>query len=170
MRFALHSRDVIGLLTAPLPFFIQQSPELQTEYLYCLQIFLETCLKNFIGFYFVTMTNKPQKVCFVTIGATAPFDTLLSKVLDDTFLEALKNHEYTRLLIQYGKEGRAIFDSFIRNAPPESPARHGLVIQGFGFRQEGLLQEMRSTKSNQALNTAEGMILSHAGKLSSVDS
>ncbi|OKL64039.1 hypothetical protein UA08_00596 [Talaromyces atroroseus] len=109
------------------------------------------------------MANKPQKVCFVTIGATAPFDTLLSNVLDSDFLEALKTHEYTKLLIQYGKEGRAIFDTFIQNAPPESPARYGLVIQGFGFRQEGLLQEMRSTQSNKALDTVEGMILSHAG-------
>jgi beta-1,4-N-acetylglucosaminyltransferase len=114
--------------------------------------------------------TKPQKVCFVTIGATAPFDSLLSNVLDNGFLEALEKHEYTKLLIQYGKEGRAIFDAFIQNAPPESPARHGLDIQGFGFRQEGLLQDMRLTKSNQTGDIAEGMILSHAGKLSWVGS
>ncbi|KUL92310.1 hypothetical protein ZTR_02441 [Talaromyces verruculosus] len=109
------------------------------------------------------MTTPSRKVCFVTIGATAPFDALLSNVLDQPFLEALKKHEYTTLLIQYGKEGQAIFDTFTKNNPSGSPGRYDLDIQGFSFKSEGLMQEMRSTKANPAQNVVEGMILSHAG-------
>lgn len=108
--------------------------------------------------------TTPRKVCFVTIGATAPFDALLSNVLDQTFLEALKIHGYTALLIQYGKEGQAIFDSFTKINPPGSPGRCDLDIKGFGFKSEGLVQEMRSTKANPSKNVVEGMILSHAGE------
>lgn len=110
------------------------------------------------------MTNLSRKVCFVTIGATAPFDTLLSNVLDQPFLEALKKHDYTTLLIQYGKEGQAIFDTFTKNNPPASSGRYDLDIQGFGFKKDGLVQEMHSTKANPSQNIVEGMILSHAGK------
>lgn len=115
---------------------------------------------------FANMAHRPRKVCFVTIGATAPFDTLLSKVLDNSFLEELAKHGYTTLLIQHGKEGRAIFDSYNQKVAAGSPDRHGLDIQGFGFKQDGLLQEMRLAKANDAHNFVEGMILSHAGKLS----
>lgn len=108
--------------------------------------------------------TTPRKVCFVTIGATAPFDALLSNVLDQPFLEALKTHGYTALLIQYGKEGQAIFDSFTKINPPGSPGRCDLDIKGFGFKSEGLVQEMRSTKANPSQNVVEGMILSHAGE------
>lgn len=110
------------------------------------------------------MTDLPRKLCFVTIGATAPFDALLSSVLDKPFLEALKKHGYTALLIQYGKEGQAIFDAFTKNNPPRSPRRYDLDIQGFGFKSQGLVQEMRSTKADPSQKVAEGMILSHAGK------
>lgn len=110
------------------------------------------------------MTTVSRKVCFVTIGATAPFDALLSNVLDEPFLKALKKHEYTTLLIQYGKEGQAIFDTFTKINPPGSTAQYGLDIQGFGFKKDGLVQEMRSTKANSSQNVVEGMILSHAGK------
>ncbi|EED17714.1 glycosyltransferase family 28, putative [Talaromyces stipitatus ATCC 10500] len=109
------------------------------------------------------MTHPSRKVCFVTIGATAPFDTLLSNVLAQPFLEALKKHGYTALLIQYGKEGQEIFDTFIKNNPPGSPGRYDLDIQGFGFKKDGLVQEMRSTKANESQHIAEGIILSHAG-------
>jgi beta-1,4-N-acetylglucosaminyltransferase len=109
------------------------------------------------------MDRTPHKVCFVTIGATAPFDALLSKVLDQPFLEALSKNGYTKLLIQYGKEGRVIFDNYITKFPTGNPERYGLDIQGFDFKKDGLLPEMRSTKSGDKLDVVEGMILSHAG-------
>lgn len=109
------------------------------------------------------MTQPRRKVCFVTIGATAPFDLLLSRVLDQPFLEALKKASYTTLLIQYGKEGKAIFDTFDTNHPVGSPGRFDLEILGFDFKQDGLQKEMRSTKADDTRNVTEGMILSHAG-------
>lgn len=110
------------------------------------------------------MDRTPRKVCFVTIGATAPFDALLSNVLDQAFLEALSKNKYTTLLIQYGKEGRVVFDNFVTKFPTGKPERYGLDIQGFDFKKDGLLQEMRSAQSDDKLDTVEGMILSHAGK------
>lgn len=111
------------------------------------------------------MDRSPRKVCFVTIGATAPFDALLTSVLDQPFLETLSQNKYTTLLIQYGKEGRTVFDDFVTKFPTGMPERYGLDIQGFDFKKDGLLPEMRSTQSNDRLNTVGGMILSHAGKL-----
>ena len=112
--------------------------------------------------------DKPRKRCFVTIGATAPFDALLSNVLDKPFLEALSQCGYTELLIQFGKEGGAIFDKFIRDHPVGSDGRYGLDIYGFDFNKSGLGEEMRSTKANEKMGYLEGMILSHAGKTSLV--
>ncbi|KAL1966751.1 hypothetical protein VTN77DRAFT_3948 [Rasamsonia byssochlamydoides] len=107
--------------------------------------------------------DKTRKRCFVTIGATAPFDVLLSNVLDKPFLEALSQCGYTELLIQYGKEGRAIFEKFVQDHPVGSDGRYGLDIYGFDFNKNGLDQEMKSTKANEKMGYAEGMILSHAG-------
>lgn len=109
--------------------------------------------------------DKPRKRCFVTIGATAPFDALLSNVLDKPFLEALSQCGYTELLIQYGKEGRAIFEKFVQDHPAGSEGRCGLDIYGFDFNKMGLLQEMKSTKADERMGYSEGMILSHAGKI-----
>jgi beta-1,4-N-acetylglucosaminyltransferase len=110
-------------------------------------------------------SDRPQKVCFVTIGATAPFDALLSHVLDRPFLESLNRYHYTNLLLQFGKEGRAIFEKFTREHPVGSDGRYGLDIQGFDFNKAGLEAEMRSTKADEKKYHAEGMILSHAGNI-----
>jgi hypothetical protein len=106
---------------------------------------------------------RGRKVCFVTIGATAPFDALLSNILDRTFLEALGRQHYTNLLVQFGNEGRTIFQKFINEHPAGSEGRCGLDIQGFDFNKTGLEAEMRSTKKDEKRDCAEGMILSHAG-------
>lgn len=110
------------------------------------------------------MAEAPsRKVCFVTIGATAPFNSLLSHVFDLQFLEALSKHGYTDLLVQYGREGKALFDRFIQAYPVGSSGRCGLRIHGFDFNKEGLQKEMMLTRADSKSNTAEGMILSHAG-------
>jgi beta-1,4-N-acetylglucosaminyltransferase len=112
--------------------------------------------------------DKPTKRCFVTIGATAPFDALLTSVLDQPFLEALNQYGYTHLLVQYGKEGRAIFEKFVQDHPVGSDGRYGLDISGFDFNKAGLEREMQSTKTNEKTGVSEGMILSHAGVISPV--
>lgn len=104
-----------------------------------------------------------MKQCFVTVGATASFELLLKSILDEGFLRALQKHEYTHLLIQYGKDGQGIFEKFVQENPPESEGCYGIQISGFDFNQEGLGQEMRSTQSDPSEDQEGGMIISHAG-------
>lgn len=104
-----------------------------------------------------------MKLCFVTVGATASFEQLLQSILDEAFLRALQQHDYTHLLIQYGKDGRSIFESFIQNNQPGSERRHGIEIAGFDFNQEGLGQEMGLAQRDPVSHQEGGMIISHAG-------
>lgn len=107
--------------------------------------------------------KTPSKLCFVTIGATASFDGLLSAVFESAFLEALRDANYTDLLVQYGKDGKAVFDKFTAENAEGSKERCGLKISGFDFNSRGLGQEMREAKSNKSGSKAEGVVVSHAG-------
>src|SRR5690625_2537182 len=107
--------------------------------------------------------KTPSKLCFVTIGATASFDGLLSAVFESAFLEALRDANYTDLLVQYGKDGKAVFDKFTTENAEGSKERCGLKISGFDFNSRGLGQEMREAKSNKSGSKAEGVVVSHAG-------
>ncbi|RJE23622.1 hypothetical protein PHISCL_04036 [Aspergillus sclerotialis] len=107
--------------------------------------------------------NQPTKLCFVTVGATASFLSLLLSVLDSKFLEALSQSGYTHLLVQYGKDGQIIYENFLVKYPAGSPGRHGIEIGGFDFNQAGLGEVMRMTKENKSEGRSSGMIISHAG-------
>ncbi|BCR82992.1 N-acetylglucosaminyldiphosphodolichol N-acetylglucosaminyltransferase catalytic subunit ALG13 [Aspergillus chevalieri] len=104
-----------------------------------------------------------MKLCFVTVGATASFESLLQSVFNETFLSALKQHGYTHLLVQYGKDGQAICENFTKKNPEGSVARHGIDITGLDFNQAGLGAEMRLAQANAELDQEGGMIISHAG-------
>ncbi|OJJ82905.1 N-acetylglucosaminyldiphosphodolichol N-acetylglucosaminyltransferase catalytic subunit ALG13 [Aspergillus glaucus CBS 516.65] len=106
-----------------------------------------------------------MKLCFVTVGATASFELLLQYVFNKTFLSALKQHGYTHLLVQYGKDGQAICENFTKNNPEGSEARHGIEIAGFDFNQAGLGEEMRLAQANAEFDQEGGMIISHAGSI-----
>lgn len=107
--------------------------------------------------------EKLSKFCFVTIGATASFDGLLSAIFESAFLEALRDANYTDLLVQYGKDGKAIFEKFTSENAEGSKERFGLTITGFDFNSRGLGQEMREAKSDKSGAKAEGVVISHAG-------
>lgn len=106
-----------------------------------------------------------MKLCFVTVGATASFELLLRYVFNETFLGALKQHGYTHLLVQYGKNGQAICENFTKNNPEGSEARHGIEIAGFEFNQAGLGEEMRLAQANAEFDQEGGVIISHAGTM-----
>lgn len=99
-----------------------------------------------------------QKVCFVTIGATAAFDPLLKAVLTPRFLQALQASGYTSLSLQYGKNGHDILADFEASGQAEN---HGIEITGFDFNKQGLGQEMCAVKAGE--DRAEGVVISHAG-------
>ena len=108
-----------------------------------------------------------QRLCFVTIGATAPFDSLVRAVLASDFLQALRRAGYTQLRIQYGdRSGEDIFRSRVQLLE-DAGIEHGLEISGFAFKKEGLRDEMRAVKGSTP--ESEGMVISHAGSGSILD-
>lgn len=102
-----------------------------------------------------------SRTCFVTIGATASFNDLLSNVLKPKFLEALRGAGYTDLLLQYGTEGKTIFEKFLEDEKLGKNYNYNLRINGFAFNKKGLGQEMRAAKGENG--AAEGVVISHAG-------
>lgn len=103
---------------------------------------------------------QAQKVCFVTIGATAAFDDLIMTVLTKDVLETLNGLHYTNLRIQYGEEGKAIFERFFEARGAQVKEQLGIDISGFDFRKDGLREEMLAARKS------EGLVISHAGKTS----
>ena len=111
-----------------------------------------------------TQILKQSKLCFVTIGATAGFDSLITASLDPLFLEALQKAHYTDLLLQYGKEGKKVLQAF-NTQILESEKKFGVRVNGFDFNKKGLMSEMSAAKGNG--NRAEGVVISHAGNTAS---
>ncbi|KAF5859512.1 N-acetylglucosaminyldiphosphodolichol N-acetylglucosaminyltransferase catalytic subunit alg13 [Aspergillus alliaceus] len=104
-----------------------------------------------------------MKLCFVTVGATASFHLLLRAVLDEKFLAALHEADYTHLLVQYGKDSQTLFQELLSKYPPGSPGRHGIEIDGFDFNNAGLDGEMRLAQASPSEGRDGGLIISHAG-------
>ena len=96
-----------------------------------------------------------QKLCFVTIGATATFDSLIRAALDPAFLRVLKENEYTDLRLQYGKDGASILKEFKATIVRDGKTQPALNVTGFDFNKHGLSSEMRAAK--------DGVVISHAG-------
>lgn len=106
---------------------------------------------------------KLQKVCFVTVGATASFDSLIKATLSPPFLEALKTHGYTNLRLQHGKDGQKMLDDFEALNHAANRGEQDLSISGFDFNKQGLGSEMQEAKSGG--NRIEGVVVSHAGSI-----
>lgn len=104
------------------------------------------------------------KRCFVTIGATAPFNSLIRAVLAHGFLAALKSHGFTELRLQHGDEGAHILhEADVSNIKQN----YDIDVTGFAFKTEGLDGEMRALQHQDVAK--EGAIVSHAGSGSVLD-
>ncbi|KAK5045252.1 hypothetical protein LTR84_009358 [Exophiala bonariae] len=115
----------------------------------------------------VQQSQKHGKRCFVTIGATAPFNSLIQAVLQQSFVDALSGAGYDELRVQYGNhEGESIFQSRTKeiSASPHVPK---LEITGFGFDKAGLGTEMFAVKGSAEVE--QGTVISHAGSGSILD-
>ncbi|EEQ83644.1 hypothetical protein RJZ56_006624 [Blastomyces dermatitidis] len=108
-------------------------------------------------------SSKQAKLCFVTVGATAPFNALVQEVLEAPFLEALKANNYTDLRIQYGQMGAAAFQECKQRSGSMVKEKYGLNLTGFDFNLTGLKSEMLAVKADGSANKAEGLVVSHAG-------
>ncbi|KAB8342859.1 hypothetical protein FH972_022457 [Carpinus fangiana] len=112
--------------------------------------------------------GAPRKLCFVTVGATAPFNSLIRAVLERPFLQALSSYGYTDLLLQYGRGGdNALKEAEAVDVDQDSLYHgEGIRIAGFAFREDGLSYEMKTTSGRGFGGfEAQGLIISHAGML-----
>jgi beta-1,4-N-acetylglucosaminyltransferase len=101
-----------------------------------------------------------SKRCFVTIGATASFADLITAVLSPSFIDALKSHGYTDLLVQYGQGGKTLCDGAVKKLDTA-----GIKISGFDLDKSGLARYMAQAKAvNSNSGAQEGVVISHAGK------
>lgn len=111
--------------------------------------------------------SEPTKRCFVTVGATASFTSLIQNVLQPTFLQALKQHKYTELRIQYGKNGKKTFDDYFWVLSDDFKESLGIQITGFEFNKTGLKEEVLAAKrvyTTSQMDGVEGCVISHAGE------
>jgi len=107
-----------------------------------------------------SQSNGPRYV-FVTVGATAPFNELLFAIFVPDFFQKLQEFGYTHLRVQYGDDGKLIYDDFCSKYPEGSIDRHQIQLDGFGFKTEGLGKDMRLAKSEDGRRN--GLVICHAG-------
>jgi beta-1,4-N-acetylglucosaminyltransferase len=107
-------------------------------------------------------SSRPRKVCFVTIGATASFSSLIRATISSSFCHSLEQNQYTDLIVQYGADGDALFRSLLQDI---ASSEQGSVINvsGFGLDTNGLHEYMKLAKTGGSGSGAEGLVVSHAG-------
>lgn len=127
-----------------------------------------TVLLHFIIIENVSLNSKMasegqerQKICFATIGATAAFDALIEAVLSLTVLQALSKAGYAKILVQYGKDGKALYERLVSTYAESQEL--GLHFDGFDFDRDGLYEYMVSARESG------GVVISHAGSGSILD-
>jgi len=118
-------------------------------------------------------SSPSRKLCFVTVGATAPFDLLIRASVTPCFLQYLASQNYTDLLIQHGKNGdkllrdllpQAMFDTSDPLVDPWAIIE-GIKISRFDFRKEGLQREMLAARGGSLGYRSAGVVICHAGML-----
>ncbi|KAM0722756.1 hypothetical protein Q7P37_002198 [Cladosporium fusiforme] len=97
-----------------------------------------------------------SKLCFLTVGATASFSALIEAAVSPAFLTALESQGYTELSVQYGQDGKQLFEKCKSNAQATSK----LTVTGFDLDKVGLARHMRRAKGGK--DAAEGVVISHA--------
>ena len=115
----------------------------------------------------------PRRECFITVGATASFLSLLDQALGNAFISALIELEYTHLTIQCGPDlayARKIVQDQVPGAGPGIDWRNNLVWKGlklklFDFNKLGLGAEMKGCKG-LGKGEREGVVVCHAGECS----
>lgn len=112
--------------------------------------------------------TKPEKICLITVGATAPFNALVRAALTPRFLSSLSNHAYTNLVIQYGQLGPQQFTELVSKLRDEE--KHGIEIRGFDFGRgaswNDLLRAMKGGNAGwekSSRRRERGVVVSHAG-------
>jgi len=110
----------------------------------------------------LSSSGPKTKICFVTIGATASFSTLIRAVLSPAFFAGLEKYGYTDLLVQYGADGAELYRTELGQTQGKGASRK-VIINGFGLDQMGLGRYMRLAKNGVEGKGMEGVVVSHAG-------
>lgn len=107
-----------------------------------------------------TPPTLPGRRCFVTVGATAAFASLLDEVGSAGFLQSLAENGFTTLDVQCGP-GLASFEE--RMAGISDQDRHGVEVASFAYTQamEAYLQNCRGERGVRLA----GCVIAHGGKL-----
>ncbi|KAI7334675.1 hypothetical protein KC354_g17948, partial [Hortaea werneckii] len=111
-----------------------------------------------------TSSSSSPKTCFVTIGATASFAALIRSALSSDTLSALSRQGYTDLVVQYGQDGKELFDAAMQQVKTAATSSH-VNITGFDLDKAGLGKYMRQAKGSGSRGAGgqEGVVVSHAG-------
>ncbi|GAB1737399.1 hypothetical protein NU219Hw_g1544t1 [Hortaea werneckii] len=108
-----------------------------------------------------TSASSP-KTCFVTIGATASFAALIRSALSPDTLSALSKLGYTDLVVQYGQDGKELFEGAMQQVKTKGDSSP-VNVTGFDLDQAGLGKYMRQAKGGGSRGGQEGVVVSHAG-------
>jgi beta-1,4-N-acetylglucosaminyltransferase len=93
---------------------------------------------------------------------------LIEAVLSPSFCAALEAHNYTHLLVQYGKDGQRLYESCIQQAQASEKSMT-LQIKGFDLDPSGLQPHLLRAKGHNIPNSTPGVVISHAGSGSILD-
>ncbi|KAF2151476.1 glycosyltransferase family 1 protein [Myriangium duriaei CBS 260.36] len=116
--------------------------------------------------------QRKRKTCFVTIGATTGFQTLMAAVMTPEFIMALAKHRYSHLILQHGADGHEQFKlaeettGRIMSTFTDSNAAaawNSINITGFGMDPAGLDSYFKLAKGLASKDDEEGLVISHAG-------
>ncbi|KAI6897380.1 hypothetical protein KC318_g10198 [Hortaea werneckii] len=107
-------------------------------------------------------TSSSPKTCFVTIGATASFAALIRSALSSDTLSALSKLGYTDLVVQYGQDGKELFDGAMQQVKTAGSTR-SVNVTGFDLDKAGLGKYMRQAKGGGSRGGQAGVVVSHAG-------
>jgi hypothetical protein len=101
----------------------------------------------------------PGRRCFVTVGATAGFQSLLDEVSTPGFLRALANHGYDLLDVQCGPD-HAAFQERVAGLRDED--KHGISVRSFRYTDE-MNDYLIACRGELDVRLA-GCVISHGGQ------
>lgn len=106
---------------------------------------------------------KVHRECLVTIGATAPFKSLLDEAISKPFVQKLIDLGYSKLSIQCGWDENYVV-SKLRDAKLEDIIYQKLDYNVFSFHVGGMGDDMRGCKGIYHNNGRDGVVVCHAGR------
>ncbi|KAK8027053.1 hypothetical protein PG991_004109 [Apiospora marii] len=97
----------------------------------------------------------PGKTCFVTVGATASFRSLIEEVVSPKFVAALAAQGYDTMIVQCGPD----YEHFESIRPSDPP----VIMSGFSV-ESNIIEYMREcAPSDEPRKRHMGLIVTHAG-------